>query len=206
MKQLNLQFFGFYPLNPSLGQVLQTDAPGVEVDLGFNAHFQIAAANATAGSAVGIHAAIAMAAIVQSIVAGFTQPSVPRNITIKGNAVGNAGNVTIHGTNYENVAISEVIALNGATEVLGVKAFKTITSVDLPVETHAGTDTTSIGFGEVLGLPYKRAHNTVLFAFLNNVKEATAPTVLSNIAAIESNTIDLNSALVGTAVDIYLLA
>lgn len=206
MKQFSLQFFGFYPLNPALGQVLQSDAPGVEVDLGFNAHFQIAAANATAGSAVGIHAAMPLTAIIQTIATGFTQPSVPRNITIKGNAVGIAGNVTIHGTNYENAVISEVIALNAANEVLGNKAFKTVTSVDLPIQTNVGTDTVSIGFGEKLGLPYKRPHNTVLLTFLNNVKEATAPVVTNDIAAIESNTIDLNSALVGTAVDIYLLA
>jgi len=40
---------------------------------------------------------------------------------------------------------------------------------------------------------------------LNNVKEATEPAITVSATAIESNTIDLNSALDGHDVDTYLL-
>jgi hypothetical protein len=53
-------------------------------------------------------------------------------------------------------------------------------------------------------LPYKLAHNTVDVAYVNNVKESTAPTVVVSSDAIESNTVDLNTSLSGKVVDIYL--
>ena len=61
-----------------------------------------------------------------------------------------------------------------------------------------------MGTTDALGLPYKLAHNTVLEAYLNNAKEAVAPTVAVSATALESNTVDLNSALNGKAVDVYL--
>jgi hypothetical protein len=65
--------------------------------------------------------------------------------------------------------------------------------------------TISIGWGDKLGLPLKLSHNTVLFAFLNNTLEGTAPTVTVSSSVLSSNTIDLNSALNGTKVDVYLI-
>ena len=65
-------------------------------------------------------------------------------------------------------------------------------------------DVVQIGTTDLLGLPYKLAHNTVLEAYLNNAKEAVAPTVAVSATALESNTVDLNSALNGKAVDVYL--
>lgn len=194
-----------YPYNFKMGQTIQTNVPGVVCDRWDGAHFQVAAANASAGSAVGIHAAIALTASLQTIITGFTQPSVPRNITIKGNAAGIAGNVVVTGTNYADDVITETIALNAATEVLGNKAFNTVTSVALPVQTNAGTDTVSIGFGEKLGLPYLLTHNKIIAAYRNNIIEGTAATVTLSANLIESNTIDLSSALNGTVVDVYLM-
>jgi hypothetical protein len=194
-----------YPYNYKMGQKIQTDAPGVSCDRAFLAHFQVAAANAVATSNIGVHAAIVLTSAVQSITTAITNPTVPRNIIIKGNATGITGNVTIHGTNYADKEISEVIALNAATAVEGAKAFKIVTEIDLPVEVHAGTDTVSVGWGDKLGLPYLLAHNTVLFAYLDNAREGTAPTVAVSATAIESNTLDLNSALDGHQVDVYLI-
>ena len=195
-----------YPYNRKRGQTIQTDVDGVAVDRAFPAHIQIPATQAVAASNVGVLAATALTAEAQAIIVGIANPAVPRNIIIKGNAAGIAGNVVITGTNYAGKAITETIALNGATAVLGVKAFATVTKVDLPVETHAGTDTVSVGFGDVLGLPFLLAHNTVRAAYLDNVLEAVAPTVTMSATAIESNTIDLNTALNGKVVDIYLIA
>jgi hypothetical protein len=95
---------------------------------------------------------------------GLVQPDVPRNITIKGNAAGNAGNVVIHGTDINGTVVSDTIALNAAVEVVGLVAFKTITSVDLPAETHAGTDTVSLGRGVKIGLPVALADAALLLA------------------------------------------
>jgi len=160
-----------------------------------------------APSATATKAAIPLTNAVQNgVVAGITQPDVPRNITVKGNAAGIVGNVTIHGTNASGVAITEIIALNGANEVVGNKAFATVTSIDYPAETHAGTDTVSIGRGSKLGIGFKLARNTFLFAFLNNVKEAVAPTLALNATDIESNTVLLNSAIPGGQdVDFYFI-
>lgn len=205
MRNINIQLFGFYPFNPLLGQKMQTNAKGVEVDAAYTAHYNVSAANAVAASDIGVHAAIALTNAIQAIIIGITNPAIPRSIRIKGNAAGIAGNVTITGTNYNDDVITEVIALNGATAVEGNKAFKTVTKIDLPIETHAGTDTVSVGWGDKLGLPYLLSMNTVLVTFLNGVKEGTAPTVTVHSANLESNTIDLNSALNGSAVDVFLL-
>jgi len=195
---------GLQPFNRSYGEMISTDAPGVAVDQAFDAHMQISATNATAASATGIHSGIALTSATQTITAAFTNPSVPRAMSITGNQAGVTGNVVITGTNFANAVITETLAANGATEVDGAKAFKTITQVVVPVLVGAG-DSISIGFTEKIGIPYLLPHNTVLNAYLNNVKESTAPTVTTSATAIESNTIKLNSTLNGSVVDIYLL-
>ena len=194
-----------YPYNGKMGQKIQTNADGVAVDRAFLAHLQISADKVTAASVNGIHVAVTLTAATQAITTEITQPSITRNITITGNAVGIAGNVVIKGTNYNGDAITETIALSGAATVSGAKAFKTVTEIDLPIQTNVGTDTVAVGFGEVLGLPYKLSHNTILAAYLDNAKESTAPVVTVSATALESNTIDLNSALSGKVVDVYLI-
>ena len=140
----------------------------------------------------------------------ITNPTIPRNITAT--AGGTSGDikavqVTITGTNYKDEVITEVLPIftvDTPGSVTGAKAFKTVTQISIPA--HDGTGaTTAIGFGDVVGLPYLLAHNTVLRAYLNNTLEGTAPTVVTSATLIESNTFDLHSALDGNAVDLYLL-
>lgn len=194
-----------YPYNHKMGQKIQTDAPGVALDRAFLAHMLIVAALALAASNTGVHTAVALTAEAQDVTTEITNPAVPRNLIVKGNAEGIAGDVVIEGTNIAGEEITETIALDGATAVEGAKAFKTVTKITLPAETHEGTDTVSVGWGDKLGLPYKLAHNTVLAVFLDGAKEGTAPTVAVSKTALESNTVDLNSALNGKDVDIYLI-
>lgn len=200
----------FFPRNPSLNHRLQTGAGGVFLDESFVAHLQVEAAKATVASATGIRAAVTDNGAQQVITTGITQPSVPRNVTAT--AGGTAGDikaiqVIVAGTNEAGEAITETLpafTVDTAGIVTGSKAFKTITSITIPA--HDGTGaTTAIGFGEKLGLPHKLAHNTVLFAFLNNTKEGTPPTVAVSASALESNTVDLNSALNSQVVDVYYL-
>lgn len=194
-----------YPYNHNMGQKIQTDVAGIEADRAFLAHFQVAALDAAAASAAAILAATALTDAAQAITADITNPAVPRSVTVKGNASGIVGDVVITGTNAAGEEITETIALNGTGTIEGNKAFATITKVDLPAETHAGTDTVSIGTGTKLGLPWLLAHNTVLAAFLDNAKEGTAPTVTVSATALEGNTIKLNSALAAKVVDAYLI-
>ena len=105
-------------------------------------------------SATATHAALALTVGAQAgVTSGITQPDVPRTITAKGNASGITGDVVIHGTNIADAVVTDTIALSGASEVLGVVAFKTVTSIDFPAETHSGTDTVSIGRGAGIGFP-----------------------------------------------------
>lgn len=194
-----------YPYNHKMGQVIQTDAPTVSCDRGFLAHYRVVAAAAVAASDTAVHAAITLAdAATTTVTTAITNPATPRALRIKGNAAGITGNVVITGTNYADEAITETIAASGAGAVEGNKAFKTVTQIVVPARTQAG-DTISIGFNDKLGLPYKLAHNTVLAAYLDNAKEGTAPTVTVSATALESNTMDLNSALSGKVVDAYLI-
>lgn len=199
-----------FPYNTNAGQRLQTDARGVANTRSVVTHYQVAAAAATAASATGIHAAVTDTGAQVVVTTAITQPSTPRNITAT--AGGTAGDikaiqVIVAGTNYNGDAITETLpafTVDTAGIVAGIKAFKTITSITIPA--HDGTGaTTAIGFGEVLGLPDKLAHNTVLLASLGNTREGTAPTVTVSATALESNTFDLNSALNGTVVDVYYL-
>lgn len=195
---------GYSPFDRT-GQNINTDVYDVSVDEAFIAHFQVSAANAVEGNNLAVLAATTLTAIAQTIKTNITNPTVPRNIKIVGNTEGIIGNVIIRGTNYAGDSVTEIIALSGITEAEGAKAFKTVTEIDLPIQTHAGTDTVSVGFGEKLGIPYKLTRNTVLAAYLDNIKEVTAPIVTTNIAVLENNTIKLNSALSGKVVDIYMI-
>lgn len=194
-----------YPYNHKFDQKIQTDVDGVAIDRGFISHLDIAAADAVAQSITGILPATLLTANPQAITEGITSPAVPRNIKIKSNAVGVTGNVVVRGTNYTDEVITETLALNGTTEVHGDKAFKTITQVDLPIETNVGTDTVSVGFANKLGLPYKLTLDTVLCVYRDGSRETIAPTVAVSATNVEYNTVLLDSALNGTKIDVFLI-
>jgi hypothetical protein len=144
------------------------------------------------------------------LTAAITNPGAPRSITATaGGTAADIGaiQVTVVGIDYNGEDITEdlpAFTVNTAGTVQGSKAFREVTSIT--IQAHDGVlATTSIGFGDKLGLPYKLAHNTVLDAYIDNAKEGTAPTVAVSSTSLESNTVDLNSALNGKVVDVYLL-
>lgn len=144
------------PYKHYFGQTITTDAEGVAVDRAFVAHYHIPAAKAAAESDAGVLALTDLDAAAKSVTAGLSNPAVPRNVKVKGNASGIDNPVTVHGTNFADEEISEEITPNGQTAVPGALAFKTITKVDLPVADHtaAKQKTTSAvsaptGAGEV---------------------------------------------------------
>jgi hypothetical protein len=191
-----------YPYNHKMGQKIQSNAEGVDMDRGFITHFQVPATEALALDADGLIAAQALGAEALEITEFENAMPCARNVTIAASAV-QTGDAVITGTNMAGDVITETITFDGTNTVEGNKAFKTVTKVDLPVA--AGTETVNVGWGNKLGLPYKLDHNTVLYAFLDNTLEGTAPTVAVDAANLEGNTIKLNSALAGAVVDAYFI-
>lgn len=77
----------------------------------------------------------------QTVTTNLVNPPHISVVYAKGNASGVAGNVVVTGTDFEGESTSDTIALSGSSAVAGTVLFKTITSIALPIETHAGTDT-----------------------------------------------------------------
>ena len=61
-----------------------------------------------------------------------------------------------------------------------------------------------VGFGELIGLPYKLAKKRVLLTLNDGVVD-TAPTLAINATTLESNTIDFNGSLDGSEMDVSLI-
>jgi len=211
--KLNLQLFatGHYPKNPKQGQELQTDVTGLQNDRGFISHLSLSATEAVAASTTGVHAAVTDNGAQQVITADITNPPFTRCITAT--AGGTAGDikaiqVTVVGTNINDEVITEILpvfTVDTAGTVVGLKAFKTVTSITIPA--HDGTGaTTAIGFGDKIGLPDLLPGDTVNMVLFGGTREATAATVTASTTALESNTVDLNSALDGSVVDIFYIA
>lgn len=72
----------------------------------------------------------------------------------------NTDALTIHGRDYLNQPMTETLTLAGATTVAGKKAFK---YVDKVVWLDAAGETIDVGWGDVLGLPYKTQAVVVAF-------------------------------------------
>lgn len=201
----------FYPYRPRAGGRAHAASGGTTARVTVRKR-EFTAAEAAAADTNAVHAAIVDNGAQQVITTAITNPPAPRNITATSG--GTAGDikaiaVTIAGTNAKGEAISEVLPVfteDSATTVVGAKAFATVTSITVPA--HDGTGaTTEIGFGDKLGLPdYLSDAADVLYASFGGVKEATPPTVVADADELEKNTVDLNTALDGTAVDVVYLA
>ena len=156
--------------------------------------------NAALGTANFVHANITLTTAIQQITTAITNPDVPRILSITGTKAGGAltGNVIITGTNIRGEAITETIAITADTEVFGLKAFKTVTNIQVPVRATAG-DVVSIGVGDALGLDRCMAGDEVLLATMGGAFEATRPTVVADVDEVEKNTANPNTALDGSA-------
>lgn len=133
-----------------LSSAAELNELNTNVDMVAVVHYQV---TPDANSATAVMAAANLLTTTQDKTTGLTNPDVPRTVTVKGNLSGITGDVVITGTNINNAAIEDTIALNGATEVEGVMAFKTVGQVALPVETHTATPQveTATAVGTVTG-------------------------------------------------------
>ena len=192
----------FYPFNPNLGQKIQGEAGVVPFDRGFVGHYQIAPA---ASSAIAVLAATALTTGVQTITAGITNPDFPRTVTVKGNAAGIAGNVVVTGKNAAGATITDTIALNAATEVEGVKAFKEVTSIQLPIKTNGSGDTVSVGMAKKFGMPAILANAACLLVKLFDGSADTG-TLTVDSDELEKNLFALNGTPDGVkVVDLFFI-
>ena len=165
-------------------------------------HYKIAPA---AIGATAVHAAVTLDDDeATTVTTAITSPDVPRNVTVKGNAAGMAGDVVITGTNILDEEITETIALSGATEVAGNSAFKTVTEIELPVRTTEG-DTVSVGIGKKFGLPHFVEFAGLLLAKLfDGSTDSGSLTVDAD--EIEKNVFALNGTPNGTkALDLFYM-
>jgi hypothetical protein len=156
--------------------------------------------NAAIGTNVYVHAAITLLTTVQDITP-TTQPDVARIVSITGTKAGGSltGNVVITGTNIRGEVITDTIAINtNDSEVFGVKAFKTITNIRVPVRVTSA-DTVKIGVGDALGLDRCMEGDEVIYATFGGVYETTRPTVVADDNEVEKNTVNPNGTLNGSA-------
>ncbi|MFC8008943.1 hypothetical protein [Streptomyces cinereoruber] len=129
-----------------------------------------------------------------SVTTFLAQPDFARNLTVVASGAA-TGDVVVTGTNIRGDIITETLALNGNTPVVGNKAFKTVTSVAVP---QVSSTTIDLGIGVKLGLDRKMPAAAVLDAYADGVRETTAATVAFSATAIESNTVSTNTAPNGT--------
>lgn len=185
-------------------ELLRTDVFAMPVYKSSVAHIHLTAEQACAADADGILDGIELGAQAQTVTEFLNTMPYPRNLTVVASAAtGENAKVVVHGTNIADKPISEEFTLTGDTPVVGSKAFKTITAIQLPVA--AGSETIDIGWGDKLGLPFMMTNKPLAFALQAGAIETTAPTLAIDADEIEKNTIDLNSALHDEkAVDIYL--
>lgn len=135
------------------------------------------------GDNVRTHTAVLLTTGVQQISTGIVNPDFPRNLTIKGNDANVTGNVIITGTDILDAALTETIALSGASAVVGTKAFKTVTNIQLPVYNTAGTENVSVGVGVKIGFPVRIYNiNQKLYTNFDAAIDAGTVTVGSGVA------------------------
>jgi hypothetical protein len=148
--------------------------------------------------------------VTTTVSSGFlAQPDVCRNVVITpGGTTASvpAGDITVTGTNYYGATITETFTLteNQSTADVGTKAFCSITSVVFPIQDGAGA-TYDVGTGALLGLKHCMDGDHVLFATHSAAYEATRPTVAADADEVEKNTISLNTALDGSAIEAFFI-
>lgn len=142
---------------------------------------------------------------------------VPRNITmdVTHGTAALAMTVTITGYDqYKNKMVETLSTTAGTTSksAAGKKAFKYIYSYAITSPSDATTNTLDIGWGDVLGLPYMLGTKSDLMqVWFGNALETTPATSVAGVTATATattgdvrGTIDLNSALDGSAVAIWV--
>ena len=123
------------------------------------------------------------------VTTGITNPAVPRALQVVGNQATCTGNLVIAGVNQFGEAITDTLAISGTTPVIGVKAFKTVTSITVPTR-GAASDSITVGPSPKLGLDRKisDAGAACLVASVDGTREGTLPTLNATNHTAQFNT------------------
>lgn len=125
-------------------------------------------------------ASIATATTLSTFAATYSQNAMGRygrNVTLVASGAA-TGNVVVRGLDYLSQPMSETLALNGATTVQGKKAFKQIQQVVVPA---VAATTISLGWGNVLGLPFSTTNLTAVL--VDGVAPAAGTFVPGNVTS-----------------------
>ena len=108
------------------------------------------------------------------------------------------------GLDISGAVITENLTFTASsTAQTTARAFKNVTRID--ATTSGATRTVDIGTSDKLALNKKFAVNPVVYCSVNGVREATAPTVTVDSAAVCNNTIDTNTAPGGHVTKVWVL-
>jgi hypothetical protein len=83
----------------------------------------------------------------------------PQLVEAKANAAGCTGTVYVIGKDALGNAITDTCAVTNATAVPTTKAFSVVSEYVVPCETHAGTDTYSLGVVKSIAVPFLLSEN-----------------------------------------------
>ena len=209
-----------YPYNFNRGQTIQTSVPGIVADIGYIANLAWTAAQTAAADTDGVFDGIA-AADLTAEPAGTTvtktvadaefvaQPPCARNLTVTVAATTpgdiKAAAIVVTGKNLAGETITESFTPTADTPatLTGTKAFASVTSVAVPAQDGASV-TVDVGFGQLIGLPYKLAKKRVILTLNDGVVD-TAPTLTISASALEGNTVDFNGSLDGSVMDMSII-
>lgn len=204
---------GLYPYNTNVSQNAQTDIPGKLTAL--RKLVAYSPGNLAVSDVDRFVVSVAMKLNAYTVAVGtMPEATIARKLLITVTQVGGAndtmGTLAIVGTDLAGAALTETIAPVANSNVETLNAFLTVTSITgagWARDAGAGSeDTITIGTSESIGLPDKLSDTAqVLCASLAAVKEATAPAVVVHATTLAKNTVNLNSMLNGTAVNIYYI-
>lgn len=138
---------------------------------------------------------------------------VARNITAATTTAAADTVITVTGYDVWKVKTVETLTIaSGGTTAAGKKAFKYVESIAVYSAGDITTDTLDVGFGDVLGLPYKAVSKAdVVRVFFNDVLDDSATVVAADGTSPATattgdprGTVDTNSASDGSAVVVWL--
>lgn len=105
-----------------------------------------------------------------------------RNVNVDGSAASTAV-ITIHGYDYLGQPMQENITMNGTTSVEGKKAFARVTRIVTGTDADSALD---VGWGDVLGLPYKLVD--VYTELVDGAEPADAGTFVKGLVTVQTAT------------------
>lgn len=149
------------------------------------------------------------------VASGVATLDVARNVTLTGATTDHSAvTFTVTGTDVDGNAVVETMAGPNNNTTAGVKAFKTVTQV--AVDGAIATNGVSVGFGDVLGLPFRIGATTDVIGQLLDGANASAGTIVAGLSPVTVSTAttadvrgtyDPNAACNGTrAFELFVLA